>query len=182
MQDLSLHILDIAENSIEARARKVEVRLTEDSQQDRLVLEIEDDGQGMDQETKQQALNPFFSTKTTRRIGLGLPLLAEAARAAAGWFTLDSQPGRGTHIKAVFQLSHIDCKPLGDIAQTLVALILGNPRTDFVYRHSVNGKHFEFDTRDIRKERKGVALSSPEIMRFINKTLQEGLASIRRKS
>jgi signal transduction histidine kinase len=181
MQDLSLHILDVAENSVEAEARTVDIRLEEDSREDRLVLEIIDDGRGMDEETRQRALDPFFTTKTTRQVGLGLPLLAEAARAAAGTFSLDSGPGRGTRLKAVFQISHIDCKPLGDIVQTLVTLILGNPQTDFIYRHTVDGRHFEFDTRDIREGQDGAAINSPDAIRFIKNKLQEGLASLRRK-
>jgi hypothetical protein len=181
MQDLSLHILDVAENSIAAKARTVTIRLDEDSRQNQLVLEIIDDGQGMDEETKRRALDPFFTTKTTRKVGLGLSLLAEAARAAAGRFRLDSQPGQGTHVTAVFQLSHIDRKPLGDIVQTLMALILGNSQTEFIYRHAVDGKHFEFDTRDIREELDCAEINSPDIIRFIKNKLQEGLASLRRK-
>jgi hypothetical protein len=181
MQDLSLHILDVAENSIAAKARTVTIRLDEDSRQNRLVLEIIDDGRGMDEETKRRALDPFFTTKTTRKVGLGLSLLAEAARAAAGRFRLDSRPGQGTHVTAVFQLSHIDRKPLGDIVQTLVTLILGNSQTEFIYRHAVDGKQFEFDTRDLREELDGAAINSPDIIRIIKNKLQEGLASLRRK-
>jgi hypothetical protein len=181
MQDLSLHILDIAENSVRARAGTVIIRVEEDGRRDVLSLEVKDDGRGMDEETRLKSLDPFFSTRTTRRVGLGLPLLAEAARAADGRLDLESAPGRGTRVRAVFRLSHIDRKPLGDIVQTLVTLIVGNPGTDFVYSHSLDGSSFRFETRELRDRLGEGALHDPEVVRFIRETLQEGLDSLRRK-
>lgn len=181
MQDLSLHILDIAENSVRARARTVSIRVEEDGRRDVLSLEVEDDGRGMDEETRLKSLDPFFSTRTTRRVGLGLPLLAEAARAADGRLALESGPGQGTRVRAEFRLSHIDRKPLGDIVQTLVTLIVGNPGTDFVYRHCLDGRSFNLDTRALRARLGDGALDDPEVVRFIRETLQEGLDSLRRK-
>jgi hypothetical protein len=135
MQDLSLHILDIVENSIAASARRIEIRIAEDTRQDLLSVEIRDDGQGMDAEAQKKALDPFFSTKTTRRVGLGLPLLAQAARETGGSLQLESEPGGGTTVKAMFQLSHPDRKPLGDIAETLRTILAGRPELDLQFEY-----------------------------------------------
>ena len=107
MEDLSLHILDIVENSVKAEAREIRIVIAEDNKADRLFLEIHDNGSGMDEKMRAKALDPFFTTRTTRRVGLGLPLLAQAARESGGTLLLDSAPGKGTIVRAVFQLSHI---------------------------------------------------------------------------
>lgn len=135
MEDLSLHILDIVENSLSAAATWVGIRIVEDSRKDLRSLEVSDNGKGMDAETRQKALDPFFTTRSTRRVGLGLPLLAQAARESGGTFELLSEPGRGTTVKATFQLSHPDCKPLGNLVETLRTIVVGRPdlRLDFEY-------------------------------------------------
>jgi anti-sigma regulatory factor (Ser/Thr protein kinase) len=181
MEDLSLHILDIAENSIEAKAKKIKIKLVEDSKKDILSLEIADDGKGMDKETLKKAIDPFFTTRKTRRFGLGLPLLAEAAKAANGRFTIQSKPGQGTTIKASFQASHIDTKPLGDIAQTMLTLIIGHPEVEIDYRHRVNRSKYTLNTKDIKAQLNGVPLSSPKVIKFIKNNIKEGLENLRRK-
>jgi signal transduction histidine kinase len=123
MEDLSLHILDIVENSVTAGATEIKILVVEDTVMDRLSLEITDNGDGMDEVTCQKVLDPFFTTRTTRRVGLGLPLLVEAAQESGGSLELDSAPGQGTTVRAVFQLSHPDRKPLGDIAATLGTIL-----------------------------------------------------------
>jgi hypothetical protein len=182
MRDLSLHILDIAENSIEARATRIEVRMKESRRSNRLVLEIIDDGTGMDKRMLKQVLDPFMTTKTTRRFGLGLPLLAQAARAANGRLTVKSQPGRGTRVRAVFELDHIDLKPLGDIAQTLAAIIMGHPEVDVVYVHETDHSRYELDTRKIKRELGRVPVQSPEVISIIRRDIKEGLDEIRRQN
>ncbi len=182
MEDLSLHILDIAENSVDARAKTVRISLTEDQARDLLVLEIADDGRGMDREMAKRALDPFVTTKTTRRVGLGLPLLAESARAANGDLRIQSKPGQGTRIKATFRLSHIDTKPLGDIAQTMISLVIGHPEVDFLYAHKINSYRYAFDTRELKKEIGGLPLQAPQVVSFIKKNINEGLDRIRRKN
>jgi signal transduction histidine kinase len=117
MQDLALHILDIVENSLAASARRVAILIVDDTRQDLLSIEIKDDGKGMDAEAKRRALDPFFTTRTTRRVGLGLPLLAQAAREAEGSFEITSRRGKGTIVKASFRRSHPDCRPVGDIGE-----------------------------------------------------------------
>ncbi len=140
MEDLSLHILDIVENSIAASANRIEILIVEDTHRDLLSLEIRDNGSGMDEEARKKALDPFFTTRTTRRVGLGLPLLAQAARESGGNLEIDSQPGRGTTVRAVFQLSHPDRKPLGDIAETLRTLLAGRPDLDLQFQYQRDSK------------------------------------------
>jgi predicted metal-dependent phosphoesterase TrpH/anti-sigma regulatory factor (Ser/Thr protein kinase) len=140
MEDLSLHILDIVENSIAASASRVRIVIEEDTRTDRLSLEIRDNGRGMDAEARKKALDPFFTTRTTRRVGLGLSLLAQAARESGGRLELDSQPGRGTTVRAVFQLSHPDRKPLGDVAETLRTILCGQPELDLEFQYKKDSK------------------------------------------
>jgi signal transduction histidine kinase len=152
MEDLSLHILDVAENSISSSARRIEIRIHEDPDKDVLTIEIKDDGNGMDEQTLQKVLDPFFTTRTTRRVGLGLPLLAQATRETDGTIELDSKPGRGTTVKATFRYNHPDRKPIGDIHETIRTLVMGHPEIDFLYEHSRNGSLYRFDTREIDKK------------------------------
>lgn len=146
MEDLSLHVLDIVENSIRAGAKKIEIRIHEDLKADCLEIEIQDDGAGMDVSTMEKALDPFFTTKSVRKVGLGLSLFREAARAAGGDMIIQSQPGRGTNVKATFQHSHIDRKPLGDMSKTLTTLVIANPEVRFRYLHEKNGEEQRFDS------------------------------------
>ena len=151
MQDLSLHMLDIVENSLRSGSKLVEISVVEDMERDLLALEIQDDGRGMAPEKAARAADPFFSTKPGRRVGLGLALLAQAARESGGEFDVSSRPDAGTTIRATFQHSHPDRKPLGDIAATLHALVAGNPDVDFVYEHRAGGEIVRFDTREVRR-------------------------------
>ena len=151
MQDLSLHMLDIVENSLRSGAKLVEILVVEDMARDLLTLEIKDDGKGMDPAKASRSADPFFSTKPGRKVGLGLALLAQAAREAAGQFEVSSRPGDGTSVKATFQHSHPDRKPLGDIAATLQALVAGNTEVDFVYEHRAGSETVRFDTREVRR-------------------------------
>jgi hypothetical protein len=180
MQDLSLHILDIAENSIEARAKRIEIRLEEDKPADLLSLEIADDGRGMDEEMARRALDPFVTTKTTRQVGLGLPLLAQAARAADGQLTLHAEVGKGTRVRATFRLSHIDCKPLGDIAQTIATLIIGHPEIEILYSHKTGNGEYAIDTREIKAQLNGIPISAPEVIKIIKAQIKDGIDQLRR--
>jgi len=182
MQDLSLHILDIAENSIEAKARRIEIRLEENRGQDLLVLEILDNGRGMDEEMRQRALDPFVTTRKTRRVGLGLPLLAEAARAANGRLDLQSEEGKGTRVRATFQPSHVDMKPLGDMAQTIITLIMGHPEIDILYTHKIDQAEYRLDTREIKAQLDGIQIHSPAVIKIIKKDINEGLDQLRRQN
>lgn len=172
MEEISLHILDIAENSVAAEANKIEIRIAEDKERDLLSVEIKDNGIGMDEETIKKTLDPFYTTKTARRFGLGLPLLAEAAKAANGNLTIRSKKGAGTKIKAIFQLSHIDRQPLGDIGQTIITLVIGNPEVDIIYMYQGNHHNYRLDTRKIKTRLKGKPINSPEGIRMLREDLK----------
>ncbi len=182
MEDLSLHLLDIAENSLEAQATRIEIHIEENRSQNCLVLEVIDNGRGMDEEMVKKAMDPFVTTKTTRRVGLGLPLLAEAARQANGHLDIQSAPGKGTRVRASFELSHIDLKPLGDMSQTLMTLIVGHPEVDILYTHLVDGKEFSFDTREIKAQLDGIPIQDPEVLTILKNKIKEGLNHIRRQN
>ena len=140
MQDLSLHILDIIENATAASATWIKISLAEDTQKDLFLLEVRDNGKGMGAEARAQALDPFYTTRTTRRVGLGLPLLAQAAQQCEGTLTIESEPGRGTTIKAVFKSNHPDLKPLGDIAETLRTVRAGQPDLDLQFEYKIDNE------------------------------------------
>jgi hypothetical protein len=171
MEDLSLHILDIAENSVAAQADRIEIRLTEDLKRDLMSFEVVDNGVGMDEDTKKKALDPFFTSKKVRRIGLGLSLLSESAREANGHLSIYSKKGKGTRVKAVFQYGHIDRRPLGNIGQTILTLIIGNPDIDFIYIHKKDRRKYVFDTREIRFRLVDVPINSLEGMKLIKEEL-----------
>jgi signal transduction histidine kinase len=149
MEDLSLHILDIAENSIAAEARKIEIIITEETDKDLLTIEIKDDGKGMDEETVKKALDPFYTTRKTRRVGLGLSFLSQAAEESGGKMELNSIPNEGTTTRATFCLSHPDCKPMGDMNETIHTLVIGHPDINFIYEYRKDNSIFRFDSREM---------------------------------
>jgi len=172
MEDLSLHILDIAENSLAAGADQIEIRITENRRLDALSIEVIDNGRGMDEDTLKKALDPFYTTKTVRRFGFGLSLLSEAAKAAGGTLAIESKEGEGTRIKADFRHSHIDRQPLGDMSQTLITLIMGNPDIDFLYIHRQDGREYRMDTAEIRAQLGDIPLNSPPVIKILREDLK----------
>lgn len=178
MQDLSLHILDIAENSVAARATRVEISIKEDSAADLLSLCIRDDGGGMDEEILKTVDDPFYTTKTVRKVGLGIPLLKQSAQECGGEFSIRSEKGSGTELCASFSLGHIDRKPMGDLAATLVVLIAGSPQIDFVLEYSKDGEYYRFDTSELRETLQEVPLNTPAVLSAIKDELEESLEAI----
>jgi hypothetical protein len=179
MLELSLHILDIAENSTRAGAKEVSIMVKEDPVNDVLLLEVKDDGQGMSSAARTKALDPFYTTKKARRIGLGLPMLAEAAERTGGRLILESQEGVGTRVTAVFGLSHIDRQPLGNIVGTMVTLIAGNADADFIYHHQRGEQSYTLDTREIREMIDDVPINHSAVLHFIRNHIDEGLTEIK---
>jgi anti-sigma regulatory factor (Ser/Thr protein kinase) len=173
MEDLSLHVLDIAENSIAAGAQHVEIRVQESQREDRLSIEIIDDGRGMSNEMLQKATDPFFTTRTTRRVGLGLSLFEQAAERAGGEFKIASSPGAGTKVTGIFQYSHVDRQPLGDMEQTLLALIVGNPQIELNYLHQADDSQVSFSTREIKAQLGEAPINSPQGISAVRKSLEE---------
>jgi anti-sigma regulatory factor (Ser/Thr protein kinase) len=178
MLELALHILDIAENSIRAGAKTVFLDITEDRLKDRLAIEIRDNGTGMDEATLKKALDPFYTSKEVRKVGLGLPMLAEASKRTGGSFAIESHQGLGTRVTVEFQLGHIDRQPLGDLTGAFMALIAGNAGIDFIYRHECEGHVFELDTREIRREIGDIPMNHVEVLKFIRQHILKGLNGI----
>ncbi|MFH2076974.1 MAG: sensor histidine kinase [Pseudomonadota bacterium] len=178
MMELALHILDIAENSVRAGAKTVSIEITEEPGKDRFSFVISDDGTGMGKADREKAMDPFYTTKKVRRVGLGLPMLAEAAERAGGRFTIESQEGLGTRITAEFQLSHFDRQPLGDITGALTVLIAGNGGVDFLFRYRCGDRLFEFDTKEIRREIGEIPIQQVEVMKWVRQYIRDGLIEI----
>jgi hypothetical protein len=178
MEDLSLHILDVAENSVNAGATFIQISITENTVQDLLTLTIEDNGRGMPPEFVQKVLDPFCTTRTTRKVGLGLSLLAQSARETYGDIRIQSFPDKGTVVTADFRPSHIDMRPLGNIADTITTLIAGNPETDFLFRYDRDNRNYSLDTREIRAALEEVPINSADVLSAIRGDLLEALRDL----
>jgi hypothetical protein len=172
VEDLSLHILDIAENSIRAEAKVVEIIIERDRKKDVLRIEVNDDGRGMDAGTLDRVRDPFFTTKQ-KKTGLGIPLLTQAAEQAGGGLTVASAPGRGTRVAVTFQWSNVDRPPVGSIIDTLLALIAGNPDKDFLYEEREGDRSFRFDTRELKADLEGVPINEPAVFGAVRNMLKE---------
>lgn len=180
MRELSLHILDLLENALEAGASRVELAVLENLEEDDLAIVVRDNGRGMDERTREQALDPFFTTRTTRHVGLGLPLLAAAARRCDGDLLVDSAPGVGTEVRAAFRHSHLDRAPLGKMADTLLAFLLhkDGAAPELHYQHRIGGRLFELDTAAVRAELGDIPLSHPAVRGWLYDYIVEGEAQL----
>ena len=179
MRELALHILDIAENSISAEADEIKILIEEDLESDLLQIIIEDNGKGMDPETLARVTDPFVTSRTTRKVGLGIPFFKAAAEACEGSLNIQSLPGKGTTVNVLFKHSHIDRMPLGDIVSTLQTLIIGTPEIHWVFEYRYNGSSFVFDDEPIKETLDGVSLTEPAVMRFIREMLESGIQETR---
>ena len=180
MRELSLHVLDALENSLEAGATCIELVIEENMAADRLSITIRDNGRGMDKAQLDRIFDPFFTTRSTRHVGLGVPLFKAAAERCNGSLTVASQPGEGTLLQAVFQHSHIDRAPLGDTTGTLLAVILAGS-CDVHYAHRVDGEMFEFHTADMRAELGEIPLTHPAVRKWLQEFIVEGEQKLRRE-
>ncbi len=174
MRELSLHILDLLENSLEAGASRIDVEISEDTLRNKLVISVTDNGRGMDAETLQRATDPFFTTRATRSVGLGIPLLKAAAERCNGSLKISSRPGEGTQVVVEFQRDHLDRAPLGDIASTLLSVILSRHKVDLHFKHRVDGREFEFDTQEMRRILGDVPLDHPRVRAWLEDFIAEG--------
>jgi len=175
---LSLHLLDIAENSVAADARWIQIEVTEDTLADRLKMSVEDDGRGMDAATAAKVIDPFVTSRTTRKVGLGIPLLKAAAEACQGSLTIQSILGQGTRIEVDFQRSNIDRMPLGDLAATFLTLVVGNPEIRWSFCYRMDAQLFEFDSAVLAQELGDLPLTEPVILTYLRETLTEGIAQV----
>jgi len=174
MKEISLNILDIAENSVKASASLTEIYIDESS--DKLTLTIKDDGCGMDEQTVKSVIDPFYTTRKTRKVGLGIPLLKLACEQTGGTLTITSQTSEsdhGTTVTAVFLKNHIDFTPLGDVISSIVTLIQGHPDTDFLFRHVTDRGLVELDTRELRTVLEDVPIDTYEVICWIRDNLGE---------
>jgi len=178
LREIALHLLDIAENSVTAGAKNIEITVEENLQNDRLKAAVRDDGQGMDKELLAQVSDPFVTSRTTRKVGLGIPLLKAAAEACEGSMCITSALGQETRVEVSFQRSHIDRMPLGDIAGTMLTLVIAYPETHWVFDYRGHGTEFLFDDEPIKRELEGVSLTEPSILAFIRAYLEDGVASV----
>jgi hypothetical protein len=172
VDDISLHVLDIAENSVRAEATRIEIILTRDVKNDLLSVVLVDNGRGMDPETLAKVRDPFFTTKG-KKTGLGIPLLAQAAEQTGGTVSVESAPGRGTRVSITFTWSHVDRPTIGSMADTILTLIAGHPDLDYVYEEREDGRVFRFDTCEIKNDLEGVPINNPEALRAIRGMLKE---------
>ena len=173
MPEISLTILDVAENSTRAGASLVQITVDVQPEADKLTVIITDDGCGMTPEQIRQVTDPFYTSRTTRKVGLGVPFFKFAAESTGGSFSIESEPGKGTMVTAVFTLNHIDRMPLGDMTATIHALIQGHPATDFLYVYRCGKKEFFLDTREMRAILGDVPLTAPEISSYLKDYLTE---------
>lgn len=180
MRELTLHLIDLAENSVAADAHSVTIRVEEDAAHDRLRLSLTDDGRGMSAEAAASVTDPFVTGRTERKVGLGLPLLKAAAEACQGSLTVQSSLDKGTTVMAEFQHSHIDRMPLGDLAGTWLALLVAQPQVHWRFEYSAGTTRFVFDDYDVKRELAGLPLSDPAVLKFLRPWLEEGVARVRR--
>lgn len=181
MKELSLNLLDIAENSVRAGATRVEIDVFDLKKEDVVSLEIRDNGCGMSPEFLASVTDPFTTTRTTRRVGLGLPLLKMEAEQAEGGFEIESEVGKGTRTKAWFKRSNIDMPPLGDLSGSMITLIQGSPEIDFIYRRRTDAGEFTLSIPEAREELGGISVGEPEILAWIGEYLAENEAEIEDK-
>lgn len=180
MKELALHILDLAQNSLTAGADLIKITVNESLTSDILTITLEDNGCGMDAVQAKEVKNPFVTSRTSRKVGLGIPLMLAACQRCEGNLIIESQKNVGTKLIATFKHSHIDRAPIGNMAETIVCLLIGADHINFIYSHIVNLEKFLFDTREIRQTLgEEVPLSSPEVLDWVKDYINEGLSNLR---
>lgn len=173
MTEISLNVLDIAQNSIKAEAKLIEISVEIDTKSDFLTVLIKDDGCGMTSEQVQKVIDPFFTTRTTRKVGLGVSFFKMASEMTGGSFEIKSEVGKGTEVKAKFMLSSIDRMPLGDMSGTIEMLVVFNTHIEFLYIYKVDGEEFTLSTAEMKEVLEGVPLNNPDVAAYIREYLNE---------
>jgi hypothetical protein len=185
MREIALHLLDIAENSVAADAKNITLTVCEDLQGDRLRASVVDDGKGMSAEMAAKVADPFTTSRTTRKVGLGIPLFKSAAESCNGNLVINSEIGKGTRLDVEFQHSHIDRMPLGDLATTILTLFVAYPKIHWLFDYEAipaNGKpeeKFVFDTQPVMSELGDMPLTEPAVLGFIREYIESGVARVR---
>lgn len=178
MKDLSLHLLDIAQNSMVVNSTVVKIVIDVNFKKDSIYLEVTDNGKGMSEDFVKRVTDPFTTTRTTRKVGLGIPLLKMNAERTGGYFTINSELGKGTTVVAVLRPSNIDCLPLGDIGGTIAMIICSNPNIDVQFKYVVNEKSFEISTNEIKEVLEGVPLNDASVYAPIMQLIKSNIAEL----
>lgn len=173
MRELSLNVLDIAQNSVSANASLIEIELIEDTKNHSLLIGVYDNGKGMTPEQAESVRDPFFTTRTTRKVGMGIPLFKFAAEMTGGRLEIESEVGVGTKVRAYFKTDHLDFTPVGDMTSTMISLITMNLHIDFLYRRKLDNKEFTVDTRQLKEILGDVPLNEPSIAKWITQYINE---------
>lgn len=178
LRELSLHILDIAENSVQAGAKTIEIEVLEDTKKDRLKILVKDDGRGMTKEKMANLSDPFVTSRTTRKVGLGIPFLKAAAEVCNGNLKIESAIGKGTKVEVEFQRSHIDRMPLGDLAGSFINLMVGYPDVHWIFRYRKDETFFYLNDKELKQELGDIPLSDPTVLAFLRKIFNEGIRAV----
>ncbi|MBP2664411.1 MAG: putative system histidine kinase [Firmicutes bacterium] len=178
MREISLHILDLVQNSIEAGATAVKLEIIETIVKDSMVIRVYDNGRGMNKKMRQLVIDPFITTRTTRRIGLGLPLMDMSTKRCGGYLKIDSTPGQGTVIEAMYQHSHFDRPPMGNLVETIKSILVGNPVLEFSYKHTVDDKSISISSREIADILDGISLTQPDVLIWLHGYLSDNIANL----
>lgn len=175
MQEIAMNILDIAYNSIKAQAKLIEIIIHDSTKLNIISINIIDDGCGMDAKTVKNVTNPFYTTRTTRKVGLGIPMFKENIEATGGFFEISSEVGKGTKVTGEFVKNHIDTPPMGNIVETIITLIQADEKIDYLFKYTSDNLTFILDTKEIKKILEGVPINQPEIIIWLKEYIKEGL-------
>lgn len=175
MQEIAMNILDIAYNSIKAKASLIQILIHDSSKLNLIKIQIIDNGSGMDQETIKKVIDPFYTTRTTRKVGLGIPMFKENIEATGGKFAIESTVGSGTKVIGEFVRDHIDTPPMGNIVDTITTLIQADDKINYLFKYTSDDDEFILDTKEIKKLLDGVAINLPEIIIWLKDYIKEGL-------
>lgn len=178
MRDLAMHIMDIAQNSVSAKATKLLLEINENSTDNTYTITIKDNGIGMTRDYVSTISDPYVTSRSTRKVGLGIPLLKQNAERTGGNIEIESELGKGTTVKALFYLSHPDRPPLGDIAGTVVLLCISNPEIEITYDHYTSQGNFHYNTVEINDNLDGIPMSDPQVYKFLKDMINENLDEI----
>lgn len=176
MQELALNVLDIADNSVKAGAKHIDVAVT--VEEEILTITVTDDGCGMSKEFLAKVTDPYSTTRKTRNVGLGIPFFKMEAEMAGGGFEIESEEGKGTRVKATFKVNHIDRPPLGDLSETVIALLPACTDREMKFTFGMNGETFVFDTEELKEQLEGTPVDEPFVLKFVKEMIQENITSI----
>ena len=178
VEDICFHLIDLVQNSVAAGAGNIRLNIAESKNQDSLILEVADNGRGMDNETLEKVQDPFFTTKSFKKVGLGIPLLKATAQICRGDFNIRSAVGRGTEVKASMQRSHLDCPPLGNLEETLLTLLVSLDQADLQFFYRSDRGEFSISSSAIRQQVGELHFSHPEVYQFLREYIHEGLGQM----